>query len=345
MKPLITVLGASGFVGSAVTRALARHPIRLRAVARRPSAPAPGPAETTVVTADLTDRGALAEAVAGSDAVVHLLLADGGWRAAGTDPAAERVNVGVMRDLVDVLRPRPGDAAPPLVVYGGAASQVGPPLREPLDGSEPDHPATPYDGQKLTAEQILKQATAERRVRGISLRLPTVFGESAVPGADDRGVVSAMARRALAGQPLTMWHDGTVRRDLVHVDDVAAAFTAALAHPGPLVGRHWLIGAGRGDELGDVFRLVAASVSDRTGRPPVAVVHVQAPSHAPETDFRSVTIDSSPFRAATGWCPRISLLEGVRRTVAALARQRDEPDHRRTPIAGARSPQLRKEGT
>ncbi|MFI2200289.1 NAD-dependent epimerase/dehydratase family protein [Streptomyces sp. NPDC020192] len=320
--PLITVLGASGFVGSAVLRALAHRPVRLRAVARGPSAPAPGPAETAVVTADLTDRAALAEAVAGADVVVHLLLADGGWRAAESDPGAERVNVGVMRDLVEVLGPPGG--APPLVVYGGAASQVGVPPREPLDGSEPDHPETAYDRQKLAAEQILLKATAEGRVRGISLRLPTVFGESAAGGPGDRGVVSAMARRALAGQTLTMWHDGTVRRDLVHVDDVAAAFTAALDHPDPLVGGHHLIGAGRGDALGDAFRLIARTVAEHTGTRPVAVRCVEPPVHAPVTDFRSVTIDSSAFRAATGWRPRIPLAEGVRRTVAALARQRDE---------------------
>ncbi len=313
---LITVLGASGFVGSAVTRALAREPIRLRAVARRRFTPEPGRAETTVVTADLTDRAALADAVAGSDAVVYLLLADGGWRAAETEEA-ERVNLGVMRDLVDVL----GDAGgpPPLVVYGGAASQVGVPPREPLDGSEPDEPATPYDKQKLAAEQVLKKATVDGVVRGLSLRLPTVFGETATAGANhDRGVVSAMARRALEGQDLTIWGDGTVRRDLVHVEDIAAAFTAALANPDALVGGHWLLGAGRGDQLGEVFRLVAKEMAAQTGQNPVEVTCVEPPSHAPATDLRSVTIDSTPFRAITGWRPEISLPEGVRRTVAAL---------------------------
>ncbi|KOV67547.1 NAD-dependent epimerase/dehydratase family protein [Streptomyces sp. MMG1121] len=322
--PLITVLGASGFVGAAVMRALALRPVRLRAVARRPGVPAPGPAETTVVTADLTDRTALAEAVAGADVVVHLLLADGGWRAAESDPGAERVNVGVMRDLVDLLGPGASAAVPPLVLYAGAASQVGVPPREPLDGSEPDRPETAYDRQKLAAEQLLLRATAEGRVRGVSLRLPTVFGEGAAGGGTDRGVVSAMARRALDGRPLTMWHDGTVRRDLVHVEDVAAAFTAALDHPDSLVGGHCLIGAGRGDTLGDAFRLIARAVADRTGRRPVPVECVDPPAHAPVTDFRSVTIDSSPFRAATGWRPRVSLCEGVRRTVDALARQQDE---------------------
>lgn len=313
---LITVLGASGFIGSAVTHALARQPIRLRAVARRQFTPAPGRAETTVVVADLTDRAALADAVAGSDAVVYLLLAGSGWRAVETEEA-ERVNVGVMRDLVDVLGNDNGP--PPLVVYGGATSQAGVPPREPLDGSESDRPATPYDRQKLAAEKILKKATANGQVRGISLRMPTVFGETKAQGANhDRGVVSAMARRALDGQALTIWGDGTLRRDLVHVEDVAAAFTAALASPDSLVGGHWLVGTGRGDQLGEVFRLVAREVSEHTGQSPVDVTRVAAPSHAPEMDFRSVTIDSTPFRAITGWRPEISLSEGVRRTVAAL---------------------------
>ncbi|WP_410652287.1 NAD-dependent epimerase/dehydratase family protein [Amycolatopsis sp. cmx-4-54] len=308
----ITVLGASGFVGSAVTRALARQPIRLRAVSRRGLTPPEGQAETTVVAADLTDRAALAEAVAGSDAIVYLLLADGGWRVAETEEA-ERVNLGVMRDLVDVV------GGKPLVIYGGAASQVGVPPREPIDGSETDEPGTPYDQQKLAAEQVLKKATADGRVRGISLRLPTVFGETPTEGANsDRGVVSAMARRALDGQDLTIWGDGTVRRDLVHVEDIATAFTAALAAPDALVGGHWLLGAGRGDQLADVFRLVAKEMAEYTGRDPVDVVCVEPPSHAPSTDLRSVTIDSTPFRAVTGWRPEISLPEGVRRTVAAL---------------------------
>ncbi|KZB80187.1 NAD-dependent epimerase/dehydratase family protein [Amycolatopsis regifaucium] len=309
----ITVLGASGFVGSAVTRALARRPIRLRAVARRRFTPPPGRAEITVVAADLTDRAALADAVAGSDAVVYLLLADGGWRAA---EGAERVNVGVLRDLVELVG---GDGEPPLVVFAGSTTQVGVPPREPLDGSEPDHPATPYDVQKLAAEEVLKKATAEGVVRGISLRLPTIFGENTVEGGNhDRGVVSAMARRALEGQALTVWGDGTVRRDLLHVEDVAAAFTAALDHPDSLVGGHWLLGAGRGDQLGEVFRLVAREMAAQTGEDPVEVTCVEPPAHAPETDLRSITIDSTSFRAITGWRPEISLSDGVRRTVAAL---------------------------
>lgn len=319
-RPLITVLGATGFIGSAVVARLARRHVRLRAVARRESAPpVSAVAHVESVTADLTDTEALAAAVKGSDAVIHLLLCDGGWRAAD-QPDAQRVNVGVMRDLVDVLGNSSGrSGTPPIVIYGGAASQVGVPPREPLDGSEPDLPATTYDQQKVAAERLLTEASAAGRVRGISLRLPTVFGEGVVPGVTDRGVVSTMVRKARAGEPITMWHDGTVRRDLVHVADIAAAFESAFDHSDALAGRHWLLGAGRGDALGDVFRSIARCVAEQTGEQPVSVTCVERPEHAPDTDFQSVTIDSSPFRSITGWRPRISLREGLDRLVAAQA--------------------------
>ncbi|MGW2858136.1 NAD-dependent epimerase/dehydratase family protein, partial [Streptomyces sp. NPDC001215] len=268
-----------------------------------------------VVTADLTDRDDLAATVKDADAVIHVLLCEGGWRASA-EPGGERVNVGVLRDLLDVAA---NPDRPPLVVYAGTTGQVGAPPREPLDGSEPDRPATVYDEQKLTAEGLLLAASEAGLIRGVSLRLPTVYGEGTVPGTADRGVVAAMARRALSGQEITLWHDGTVRRDLLHITDVAAAFAAALDHPAELAGRAWLLGAGRGDALGDVFRTVARHAAARTGAPAVPVVSVKPPAHAPETDFLSVTVDSSPFRSVTGWRPLVSLDEGLERTVAALS--------------------------
>ncbi|MFF2651582.1 NAD-dependent epimerase/dehydratase family protein [Streptomyces sp. NPDC058045] len=317
MKPLVVVLGASGFVGSAVLAALADRPVRVRAVSRRPAqVPEDSVAEFEVRTADLSVREALAEVVAGADTVINLLLYTGGWRAAAEDPASELVNVGVLRDLVRIIGSTPGLS--PLVLQAGAASQIGAPPEMPIDGTEPDAPATPYDEQKLRAERLLLEATAAGTVRGTSLRLPTVFGHVPGTSAFDRGVVSFMIRKALKGEELTMWHDGTVKRDLVHVADIADAFLAAMDHPGPLLGQYWVLGSGTGNELGEVFRLISESVAAHTGKAPVPVTSVPPPDHAPATDFLSVTIDPSRFRSTTGWAPKIPLRQAVDRTVGAL---------------------------
>ncbi|MGB3443792.1 MAG: NAD-dependent epimerase/dehydratase [Actinophytocola sp.] len=314
-RPVIAVLGASGFIGTAVMAALAPRPVTVRAVARGPAlVPENALADYEVHTADLTVAANLAEVVAGADAVIHLVLDGAGWRGAG-NREHESASVGVMRDLLDCLR---GQAVerPPVVVFAGSVTQVGPPPRTPIDGTEPDRPMTDYDRQKLAAEGLLKAASADRVVLGVSLRLPTVFG---LPTDRDRGVLAAMTRRALAGEALTMWHDGSVRRELLDVEDVAAAFVAALDHADALAGRHWLLGNDRSDRIGDVFTAIAELVAEHTGRPRVPVCSVPPPAHAQRTDFESVAVDSSAFRAATGWRPRTPQREALARMVMATA--------------------------
>ncbi|WP_030437886.1 NAD-dependent epimerase/dehydratase family protein [Actinoplanes subtropicus] len=320
--PRVVLLGASGFVGSAVLRELATRPIRVRAVSRRPAlVPGDTRAEIEVRSADLCEPGSMAEAVAGADVVIHAVAYIAGsttWRVADGDAAAERVTVGLVRDLVDAAR----RSGPPLrVVFAGAASQAGPAAREILDGTETDRPAGEYDRQKLAAERILLAADAAGVVQATSIRLPTVFGSGPRSTARDKGVVSLMVRRAVAGQDITMWHDGTVRRDLVYIDDVARALVAAADHIAELAGRAWLLGSGYGAPLGEVFRMVAKLVAEETGRPPVPVVSVPAPAHAEAGDFQSVTIDSSGFRAVTGWSPRVPLDEALARTVVQCVRE------------------------
>ncbi|MEV7231878.1 NAD-dependent epimerase/dehydratase family protein [Polymorphospora sp. NPDC051019] len=319
-RPLIVVLGASGFIGSALLAALAPYPVVVRAVARRPVAPPrDGVAVFEVVTADLTDPGRLTAALSGAHAVVHLLLDAEGWRGVGTDPGAG-VTVGVMRQLVEVLPARCGGHGPPAVVFAGSVSQVGPPPWLPIDGSEPDRPATAYDRQKQAAEDALKQASVAGLLHGVSVRLPTVFGPVVAAGtARDRGVVSTMIRRALAGESLTMWHDGRITRELLYVHDVAAALVAAVDHADVLAGRHWPVGRGRGEPLGEVFHAIAALVAERSGRSPVPVICVPPPADAQGTDFHSMAVDPAAFSSITGWRAAVPLREGLMRTVAALA--------------------------
>jgi nucleoside-diphosphate-sugar epimerase len=323
--PTIAVLGASGYIGSVVSGLLARRPVLLRPVARREcTVPETATATVEPMAADLTDHASVARAVADADVVFHLAKHSGDWRLPEEDPAAtEPVNVGIMRSVVQVLAARRpvADRPPPLVVFAGACTQIGHTPNHPMNGTEPDNPDTEYDRQNLAAENLLMQATRTGSVRGVSLRLATVFGQSPVSGALDAGVVTTMIRRALAGEPLTMWHDGTVVRDITYVEDVGRAFVAALDRPGDLVGRHWMIGSGRHDRLGDVFGTVATAVAAATGRPSVPVVTVTPPGAAVITDFLNVYIDPAPFGSATGWSARVSLREGIDRTVATFLRR------------------------
>jgi nucleoside-diphosphate-sugar epimerase len=187
-----------------------------------------------------------------------------------------------------------------------------------IDGTEPDDPVTEYDRQKLAAERAFTAATADGVLRGITLRLATLFGHSPMSHHADRGVVATMIRKALAGEPLTMWNDGTVARDLLYLDDAVDAFLAALDHPDALAGRHWLVGAGKAVSIAELFSEIAAAVAIHTGRSPVPVVSVPAPEHATAADFQSFDSDPSAFHRVTGWQAQLPLRAALLRTVSAL---------------------------
>ncbi|GHI04272.1 hypothetical protein AQI88_25895 [Streptomyces cellostaticus] len=305
--PLVVVLGASGYIGSAVVRELSRRRIRLRAVARGPFAvPAGGRAVTEVMRADLTEEGAVADAVSGADAVIHLvarMAGQGSWRSAASDPETERVNVDLVREVIARCAAAPGAGPGPTVVLAGTNQTT---------DSGPQRSA--YARQKAAAERHLLDAAARGTVRGIALRLPTTVGS-------DAGVTPAMADRALSGEALTLWHDGTMRREFLDVSDAARAFTTALDHAADLNGRACAVG-GHVVALGDLFRAIADSAARHTGRPPVPVLSVDPPDYAETGDFRDLDIDSSDFRNVTGWEPGVPLRRAVDDVVSAVARRR-----------------------
>lgn len=325
--PLVVILGASGFIGSAVLAACASLPLRVRAVSRRPASPPPNArARIEVRTADLTRTNALAEVLEDADVVVHLVARIDGassWRVESSDRAAERVNTRLMGDVLDLLAGRADADRPPAVIFSGAVTQVGPVQGGVLNGTEPDHPVGTYDEQKLAAERLLMEAHHAGAVRGISLRLPACFGSVEGSSARDKGVVSTMVRRAVTGEQLTLWHDGSVLRDLLFVEDAARAFVSAIRHTERLAGRHWPLGTGKGRPLGEVFELIAESVAHRTGRRRVEVRRVPVPEYADAGDFRDLIVDPSAFTEAVGWRPLTSLEEGIERTVEQALRTRE----------------------
>jgi nucleoside-diphosphate-sugar epimerase len=324
------VLGASGLLGSAIAGQLAARPVRLRLVGRR-ATPLPDQvqAEVEVRQADLTEPAAVAAAATDADAIVHLVAhttGTGAWRSAEHDDTAERGNVGVLRDLIKAVaaQPRP---QPPTVLFSGSVSQVGRPRSARLTEGEPDRPETVYDRHKLAAEHALLAATAAGIVRGASLRLGTLFGQGTVPNVVDRGVVATMMRRAFAGEPLTMWNDGSVRRDLLCVDDAAAAFVRALECAHALSGRHWLISSGRTVSIGELFTAIATTVADHTGRPPVPVRSVCPPAESIAADLVDFAPDPSAFIAATDWRARVPLRNALEQLATAMGDHSFYPGH------------------
>ena len=176
----------------------------------------------------------------------------------------------------------------------------------PAPESHPVRPESPYGLAKAVSEQYLAWYQRMYGIGYTALRYGNVYGPRQSPHGE-AGVVAIFCGRILAGQPLTIFGDGTQTRDYVFVDDVVEANARALEQR-PLGG----FNVGTGVET-DV-RELARRLIECSGRS-IDVQH--APARAGEQK-RSV-IDPTAYGRASGWRPTVAVADGLARTFAWFA--------------------------
>ena len=309
----IAVTGASGFIGGALVKRLTRLDCTIIRVSRAepPGLMGSGPASITDVRGDVADR-AVWDRLGHADVIFHC-AAQTSAAVAAQDPSQDfRNNVVPMQQLLGRCRER---ARRPIVVFAGTVTQVGIAARIPVNEDAADQPVTIYDRHKLMAEDELKSAAAAGFVRGVSLRLPNVYGPGAHVRSGDRDVMNRMIRAAMRGETLTVYGAGDYLRDYVFIDDAVLAFLMAAGCPDEVNGRHFVIATGQGHTIAEAFRKITARVEAKCGRRVAVASEPGWPLTAIEQ--RQFVGDASRFTAATGWSPSCSLEQGIDRTIEA----------------------------
>jgi UDP-glucose 4-epimerase len=131
---------------------------------------------------------------------------------------------------LNVLEGARAAGARKVVFAASGGTLYGEPAKLPVPESHPQRPLSPYGVSKKAACDYL---AAYRELHGIeftALALANVYGPRQDPHGE-AGVVAIFAGRLLAGEPCTIFGDGTQTRDFVYVDDVVDAFARA-AHKG-----------------------------------------------------------------------------------------------------------------
>jgi len=312
----ILITGASGYLAHALVEMLRGTDCELLLWSRKPAPNVVLGPDAKLMTASLEDPAAWKNAMQGVQVAFHF-AAQTSVKTAAADPVIDwKANAQPMLLLLEACR---FWGSIPTVIFSGTATQVGITTGTWVGEDSRDEPATIYDVHKLAAELYLKVYADEGVCRGVSLRLANVYGPGPGSGAQDRGVLNTMVRKALGGSELTIFGDGKFVRDYVYVDDVARAFLAAASYADRISGTHFVIGSGEGRTVADAVRYVAERVSAKTGKP-VPVRHVPAPGAQSSIDRRNFVADISAFRTATGWQPLTPFEDGIDRTVQWFSR-------------------------
>jgi uronate dehydrogenase len=158
----VLITGAAGRIGSVLRAGLAGRHAALRLLDRKPVAdPRPG---EEVVLADLRDRAALAAAVAGVDALVHL--------AGAPDPRdfeeMFRANVRGLYDLFEAARA----AGVRRIVFASTNHTYGMyPIEHGMTPTDPVRPDSFYGVAKVFGENMLRYYFDKHGIESVSLRI------------------------------------------------------------------------------------------------------------------------------------------------------------------------------
>jgi UDP-glucose 4-epimerase len=177
--------------------------------------------------------------------------------------------------------------------------EITPPAHE---GMVP-RPTSPYGASKLAGEAYCSAFTGSYGLPTTVLRFANVYG----PYSYHKGsVVAAFCKRALAGEPLVVYGDGTQTRDFVFVEDLCRGIGAALTSESGN-GTSQVAHLGSGTET--TVLAVAQMVADRLGGVPV--------EHRPARvgDVARSASDISTARELFGFEPQTGLEQGLDRTV------------------------------
>ncbi len=164
---------------------------------------------------------------------------------------------------------------------------------------------SPYGCSKGAADQYVLEYARSYGLPCAVFRMSCIYGPHQ-HGTEDQGWVAHFLIRAAAGRPISIYGDGRQVRDLLYIDDLAAALVRAEECLPSLAGEAFNIGGGPANTV-SLNELIDCIAELRGSRPRVRFADWRV------GDQRWYVSDFRKFSQATGWRPRVAVRDGVRR--------------------------------
>ena len=191
-----------------------------------------------------------------------------------------------------------------IVFTSSGGSIYGPVTELPVAETRPVDPLSPYAAGKVAGEIYLEMFSRLYGIEWAGVAPANVYGPRQDPHGE-AGVVAIFSQRLLAGQPTRVFGDGGNTRDYVFVDDVVDAFVRAAEVPAA-AGLRFNVGTG----VETTDRGLHTLVAEAAGAP-------DDPEYAPARlgDVARSALDAGRAAEVLGWVPKVTIREGVARTV------------------------------
>lgn len=291
----ILVLGGNGFIGSHIVDQLLNNGHEVRIFDRSANRWQPPYPQVGYFIGDFSDAPMLAEAMQGVDAVVHSISTTVP-STSNLDPVADiqsnlvnSVRLMQMMIMANVKR---------LVFISSGGTVYGVPQKLPVAETHPLDPICSYGVVKLAIEKYMGMFEYLHGIQTLILRASNPFGSRQGHGGV-QGAVATFMQKIMAGEKITIWGDGSVRRDYLYVTDLADLCCKAVASEETGV---FNAGYGQGYTLNELIVAIEGVVGKKA-----LVDYVQARKF----DVQDIVLDIHKAKQTFNWVPQVTFEQGL----------------------------------
>ena len=252
------VIGASGFIGSHLVDELLRRGHDVKAAGRK----LPGlisvdtnkEIKLKLFNVDITDAAKLKELVKGADIVFHLASCSKP-KESDLNPYSD-IEINLLGSL-NILEAAKEENVQKLIFISSGGTVYGMPKYVPIKEEHPTNPISAYGITKLTIEKYIELYRRNYGLNGIILRVANPFGgrQKTKTG---QGIIPIFLSRAMNGEKLIVWGDGSVVRDYLYISDLINAIVTASDYEGKE--NIFNIGSGTAYSINSIIKIIRNTI-------------------------------------------------------------------------------------
>lgn len=175
---------------------------------------------------------------------------------------------------------------------------------------------SPYGCSKGVADQYVRDYARIYGLRTVVFRQSCIYGPRQM-GVEDQGWLAWFSIAGLTGKPITIYGDGKQVRDLLYIDDVVAAYQAAISQIEQATGQIYNIGGGPANTI-SVWAELGLHLERLLSRPLPVTYSNWRPG-----DQRIYVSDIRKAQQELNWSPRVGVDEGLERLLKWVDNNRD----------------------
>lgn len=298
-KQQVGLIGANGFIGSNILRALLHAGIQPRVLCGPGPQLSPICESTDLLTCDLTDTQQIQAWGTGLDIVIHT-----------AGPPSVQASFNVPEEYIRIHTQGTAAvlhacqvSAVRRVLYISSAEVYGRPETIPVPESHRLQARSPYAAAKIGAEKLIEAYTESFGLSAVILRPFSIYGAHPAPGS----LLATIIATAECG--CVRVHDLEPIRDYCYVDDLAAAVLQAISLP--LRGLEvFNIGTGIGTSVAALAKMVLEELNVH-GR----VLEETTFKRPGQSEIFELIADITKATAILGWRPAVNLAQGLRKVL------------------------------